>query len=361
MGTREPSFAAFRRHRYRAHMQGWLLLSLGVATVAYVPTLPNEPLWLAVPVAFLAAVFVVAIGVLAAGLLRFPWWLLAPLTFVSMAIEWGLRKVWHRPWCRRPQPSERFLSNPFALWQRRRLRRLRRRRTSQRTGAEVIPLPHARLAAPVPRVASPPATSRCNTPSPHALRRHRQLPPSPSRLLPSLGVGTGSGRSCWACGSAAPGVAMSNALPYVIGSARTGLTGPYAFAPQWTFQRRGALQKTSRRRARHSTPTFPALTAMPGSISPTARPSTVARARAHAGFSVTGGAGSAGGMPDYKSVRWPMAATFRPLPCCVYAPRAREQYVWKWALRRASCRATGSMCWPPGSTGEVAAIPAGPG
>ncbi|MCX7815746.1 MAG: hypothetical protein N2256_09695 [Tepidimonas ignava] len=44
---------------------------------------------------------------------------------------------------------------------------------------------------------------------------------------------------------------MSNALPYVTGSARTGLTGPYAFAPQWTFQRRGALQKTSRRRARH--------------------------------------------------------------------------------------------------------------
>jgi FtsH-binding integral membrane protein len=67
MGTREPSFAAFRRHRYRAHMQGWLLLSLGVATVAYVPTLPNEPLWLAVPVAFLAAVFVVAVGVPASG------------------------------------------------------------------------------------------------------------------------------------------------------------------------------------------------------------------------------------------------------------------------------------------------------
>lgn len=154
MDTREPSFAAFLRHRYRAHVQGWLLLTLGVATVAYVPTLPNEPLWLAVPVAFLAAVFVVAIGVLAAGLLRFPWWLVAPLTFVSMAIEWGLREVWHRPWCRRPQPWERFLSNPFALWQR---RRLRRRRTSQRTGAEVIPLPQARLAAPVPRVASPPA------------------------------------------------------------------------------------------------------------------------------------------------------------------------------------------------------------
>lgn len=44
---------------------------------------------------------------------------------------------------------------------------------------------------------------------------------------------------------------MSNGLPYVIGAAHTGLTGPYAFAPQSTSQRRGALQKTSRRRARH--------------------------------------------------------------------------------------------------------------
>lgn len=44
---------------------------------------------------------------------------------------------------------------------------------------------------------------------------------------------------------------MSSDLPYVIGTASTGLTGPYAFAPQSTFQRRGTLQKTSRRRARY--------------------------------------------------------------------------------------------------------------
>lgn len=38
--------------------------------------------------------------------------------------------------------------------------------------------------------------------------------------------------------------------PDVIGCASTGLTGPYAFPPNWTFQRRGALQKSTRRRAR---------------------------------------------------------------------------------------------------------------
>jgi hypothetical protein len=42
-----------------------------------------------------------------------------------------------------------------------------------------------------------------------------------------------------------------SAWPYVIGRASTGLTGPYAFPSNWTFQRRGELQKTTRRRARH--------------------------------------------------------------------------------------------------------------
>ena len=42
-----------------------------------------------------------------------------------------------------------------------------------------------------------------------------------------------------------------SAWPHVIGRASTGLTGPYAFPSKWTFQRRGELQKTTRRRARH--------------------------------------------------------------------------------------------------------------
>ncbi len=44
---------------------------------------------------------------------------------------------------------------------------------------------------------------------------------------------------------------MMNRLPFVIGAADTGLTGPYAFAPKWTFQRRGERQVSARKRARH--------------------------------------------------------------------------------------------------------------
>lgn len=39
--------------------------------------------------------------------------------------------------------------------------------------------------------------------------------------------------------------------PYVLGTADTGLTGPYAFAPNWSFQRRGERQVSVRKRARH--------------------------------------------------------------------------------------------------------------
>lgn len=44
----------------------------------------------------------------------------------------------------------------------------------------------------------------------------------------------------------------------MIGSATTGLVGPYAFPFQWTFQRRTEHQYTSRRRARHLTQSAPA-------------------------------------------------------------------------------------------------------
>lgn len=39
--------------------------------------------------------------------------------------------------------------------------------------------------------------------------------------------------------------------PFVLGTADTGLTGPHAFAPNWSFQRRGERQVSARRRARH--------------------------------------------------------------------------------------------------------------
>lgn len=39
--------------------------------------------------------------------------------------------------------------------------------------------------------------------------------------------------------------------PFVLGTSNTGLTGPHAFAPNWSFQRRGERQVSARRRARH--------------------------------------------------------------------------------------------------------------
>lgn len=42
-----------------------------------------------------------------------------------------------------------------------------------------------------------------------------------------------------------------NPPPFVFGTADTGLTGPYAFAPNWSFQRQGERQVSARRRARH--------------------------------------------------------------------------------------------------------------
>ncbi|TSE27812.1 hypothetical protein [Tepidimonas aquatica] len=140
--VRSP-LAAFLRHRYRAHVQGWLLASVGAITVAYVGTLPNEPPWLAWPASFLSALFVVSLVVALSALLRLPWWLWMPLTLASMAVEWALRQLLHRPWRRRPQPRERWLSNPFAWWQRRRLSRLRRPRKTGRPAASVIPFPRA--------------------------------------------------------------------------------------------------------------------------------------------------------------------------------------------------------------------------
>lgn len=128
---RNPSasqWRAFLRHRFRAHAQGWLAIVLGLLWGYYTDLYWHEPLWAVLPAAFLGAFFVVAAGVAAAAVLRFPWWGLAPLCFVSMACEWALRRLLRRPWVRSPQPRERALSNPFALWQHRELRRRRKLR-----------------------------------------------------------------------------------------------------------------------------------------------------------------------------------------------------------------------------------------
>lgn len=126
MTTARIPWRPFLRHRYRAHAQGWLCVAVGLLTAYYVELYAHEPLWAVLPASFIAAFFVVAVGVAVAALLRFPWWFLAPLTFVSMAFEWALRRLCKRPWRRAPQPRERFLSNPFSLWQRWRIRRQRR-------------------------------------------------------------------------------------------------------------------------------------------------------------------------------------------------------------------------------------------
>lgn len=149
-----PPSAAFLRHRYRAHVQGWLAILLGLLWGYYIDLYWHEPLWVVVPVAFIGAFFVVAVGVAVAALLRVPWWLLAPLTFVSMVCEWGWRRWLGRPWHRRPQPREPGLSNPFALWQRWRLLRLRRARARARVQAQVIAFPATRASR------SPPPAAR---------------------------------------------------------------------------------------------------------------------------------------------------------------------------------------------------------
>lgn len=149
----QPYWRAFLRHRFRAHAEGWLCVAVGLLTGYFVELYAHEPLWAVVPASFLAAFFVVAMMAAVAALLRFPWWFLAPLTAVSMVIEWGLRRLFKRPWRRTPLPRERLLSNPFALWQGRRLRRLRRQRSSRPPAAQVIPFPQVRY---VPRGPSSP-------------------------------------------------------------------------------------------------------------------------------------------------------------------------------------------------------------
>lgn len=139
---------AFLRHRFRAHVQGWLAVAVGLLWGYYTDLYWHEPLWAVLPAAYLAAFFFVAMLVAVAAVLRFPWWLLAPLCLVSMACEWALRRLLRRPWVRSPQPRERFLSNPFALWQGWRARRKARRakgvfpkNPSRPSGAAVIPFP----------------------------------------------------------------------------------------------------------------------------------------------------------------------------------------------------------------------------
>ncbi|PJF46088.1 MAG: hypothetical protein CUN48_15585 [Candidatus Thermofonsia Clade 3 bacterium] len=149
MRQSQPYWRDFLRHRYRAHVQGWLVLAIGIVTLAYLDTMPQEPLWLALLASLLAAVFVVSVGVAAAALLRFPWWFLAPLATVSMAIEWGLRRLLNRPWRRRPQARSWALSNPFAWWQGRSLRKQREKRRSPTRLAPVIPLPTRPAARPL--------------------------------------------------------------------------------------------------------------------------------------------------------------------------------------------------------------------
>ncbi|MFN3612056.1 hypothetical protein [Tepidimonas sp.] len=164
------SFAAFLRHRYRAHVQGWLAILVGVLWGYYIDLYWHEPLWAVVPAAFIAAFFVVAVGVLVAVVLRVPWWLFAPLALVSMSLEWRVRKVAHRPWQRRQQPREPWLSNPFARWQGWRLQRLRRQRARARTGARILVL----LTARATRLAPHPAAHRPGRPawSPLGLGRY---------------------------------------------------------------------------------------------------------------------------------------------------------------------------------------------
>ncbi|TSE20589.1 hypothetical protein Talka_00939 [Tepidimonas alkaliphilus] len=157
MSERLPPFAVFLRHRYRAHVHGWLVLGVAGLAGYYISLSPHEPLWLLVPVSFIVAFFVVSVWVATAALLRVPWWLLAPLTFLSMVAEWGWRRWRGRPWRRRPQPREPWLSHPFALWQRRRLRRLRRERVRARGRAQVIAFPAARACRSPRRAAHQPS------------------------------------------------------------------------------------------------------------------------------------------------------------------------------------------------------------
>ncbi len=121
---------AFLRHRYRAHVQGWLAVAVGLLWGYYIDLYAHEPLWAVLPAAFIAAFFVVAVQVSVAAILRFPWWGLAPLCLVSMMLEWFGRRLFMRPWRRRSQPREPFLSNPFTLWQGRQLRRRRKPRAA---------------------------------------------------------------------------------------------------------------------------------------------------------------------------------------------------------------------------------------
>lgn len=143
---RNPSalaWRAFLRYRFGAHVQGWLAVAVGLLWGYYIDLYALEPPWAVLPAAYLAAFFVVAVGVAVAAVLRFPWWGLAPLCLVSMVLEWALRRLFNRPWVRTPQPRERFLSNPFALWQGWRVKRQRRSRPRPSLSAtdKVIPFP----------------------------------------------------------------------------------------------------------------------------------------------------------------------------------------------------------------------------
>lgn len=133
MTMRNPSasiWRAFLRHRYRIHVEVWLAVAVGLLWGYYIDLYAHEPLWAVLPAAYIGAFFVVAVLVSVAAILRFPWWGLAPLCLLSMMLEWFGRRLCKRPWRRKSQPRERFLSNPFTLWQSCQLRRRRKPRVA---------------------------------------------------------------------------------------------------------------------------------------------------------------------------------------------------------------------------------------
>jgi hypothetical protein len=133
--SRASEWRAFQRQRFAAHAQAWALAQVPLWWWALLHDAAarhavDVPLVIASGV---AAVVLASWVVLAAALLRVPWWLLWPLCWLSMAVEWWLRRWTGRPWQRTRVRGRWYLSNPVPWWQRlwlrwrRALRRVARR------------------------------------------------------------------------------------------------------------------------------------------------------------------------------------------------------------------------------------------
>jgi hypothetical protein len=140
--VQSSTWRAFQRRCFADHAEAWMLAQVPLWWWALLDDVATKS---AVDVSLVIASGVAAVVLaswvaLAAALLRLPWWLLWPLCWLSMGVEWWLRCWTGRPWLRTRVRERWYLSNPVPLWQR---LWLRWRRSLRRAARRMRPIASA--------------------------------------------------------------------------------------------------------------------------------------------------------------------------------------------------------------------------